>query len=156
MSADADLDVEEVEGDPIGLVRQLELDELQELVTDLVQENEKLRERIDELESAVEKTNKRIEFITEDLVEVEKQAQSTVPRTRLEQMLVLSPEERRRQLTAHDLRRSWAQLCLEAEVEPGMLMEWGGWDNWETFRENYLGAYSPRAEREQSEKVPWL
>lgn len=60
------------------------------------------------------------------------------------------------ELTAHDLRRSWAHICLEVEVEPGMLMEWGGWENWSTFRENYLGPYSTRMEREQADKVPWL
>jgi len=35
-------------------------------------------------------------------------------------------------------------------------MEWGGWDNWQTFREHYLGAYSVEAEHRQLEKVDWL
>jgi len=35
-------------------------------------------------------------------------------------------------------------------------MEWGGWQNWETFREHYLGAFSPEMEQKQIEKVAWL
>lgn len=56
----------------------------------------------------------------------------------------------------HDLRRTWGTLLVESGVEPGMIMVWGGWDDWETFREHYLGAYSPEMERRQAAKVPWL
>ncbi len=35
-------------------------------------------------------------------------------------------------------------------------MEFGGWDDWETFRESYLGAYSLNAEKQGIEKVDWL
>lgn len=59
-------------------------------------------------------------------------------------------------LGPHDLRRTWGTLLVEAGVEPGMIMEWGGWKDWETFREHYLGAYSPEMERRQASVVPWL
>lgn len=59
-------------------------------------------------------------------------------------------------LTPHDLRRTWGTLLVEAGVEPGMIMEWGGWKDWETFRKHYLGAYSPEMERRQAAMVPWL
>lgn len=60
-------------------------------------------------------------------------------------------------LAPHDLRRTWGTLLVStAEVEPGMVMEWGGWSDWDTFREHYLGAYSPEAEKEQIDKVSWL
>jgi len=59
-------------------------------------------------------------------------------------------------LGPHDLRRSWGTLLVQNDVEPGLVMTWGGWDNWETFREHYLGAYSVDAERRQLEKVDWL
>lgn len=59
-------------------------------------------------------------------------------------------------LTPHDLRRTWGTLLVEAGVEPGMIMEWGGWEDWETFREHYLGAYSAEMQRQQLEKVDWL
>lgn len=61
-----------------------------------------------------------------------------------------------RYLGPHDLRRTWGTLLVEAGVEPGMIMTWGGWDDWETFREHYLGAYSPEMERKQAALVPWL
>jgi len=56
----------------------------------------------------------------------------------------------------HDLRRTWGTLLVEAGVEPGMIMTWGGWEDWETFRDHYLGAYSPEMERRQAAQVPWL
>jgi len=59
-------------------------------------------------------------------------------------------------LGPHDLRRTWGTLLVEEDVEPGMIMEWGGWSDWDTFREHYLGAYSPDMERRQAEKVDWL
>ncbi|WP_343218003.1 tyrosine-type recombinase/integrase [Haloplanus salinarum] len=56
----------------------------------------------------------------------------------------------------HDLRRTWGTLLVEREVEPGLVMEWGGWEDWETFREHYLGAYSLDAQGRGREKVGWL
>ena len=56
----------------------------------------------------------------------------------------------------HDLRRTWGTQLVEQEVEPGLIMEWGGWEDWKTFRKHYLGAYSPEMERKQIEKVRWL
>jgi hypothetical protein len=44
-------------------------------------------------------------------------------------------------------------LLVEREVEPGLVMEWGGWEDWETFREHYLGAYSLDAQQRGMEKV---
>ena len=59
-------------------------------------------------------------------------------------------------LGPHDLRRTWGTQLVEQEVEPGLIMQWGGWSDWSTFREHYLGAYSPEMERKQIEKVGWL
>jgi len=59
-------------------------------------------------------------------------------------------------LGPHDLRRTWGTQLVEQDVEPGLIMSWGGWSDWSTFREHYLGAYSPEREREQIEKVEWL
>jgi integrase len=59
-------------------------------------------------------------------------------------------------LGPHDLRRTWGTLLVEREVEPGLVMEWGGWEDWDTFREHYLGAYSLDAQQRGMEKVDWL
>jgi integrase len=59
-------------------------------------------------------------------------------------------------LTPHDLRRTWGTLLCEREVEPGLVMTYGGWEDWDTFREHYLGQYSVKAQNRAREKVPWL
>jgi len=59
-------------------------------------------------------------------------------------------------LGPHDLRRTWGTLLVESGVEAGMIMDWGGWTSWDTFRDHYLGAYSPEMERRQAAAVPWL
>ena len=59
-------------------------------------------------------------------------------------------------VSMHDLRRSWGQQLIESDVEPGMVMLWGGWDNWETFREHYLGQYSVQKQQEERNKVGFL
>jgi len=70
---------------------------------------------------------------------------------------LIADDEGWRFLGPHDLRRTWGTLLTtEYEVEPGLVMEWGGWDNWDTFREHYLGAYSLDAQKRQMEKVDWL
>lgn len=61
-----------------------------------------------------------------------------------------------RHLSPHDLRRTWGTLLLSDEVLPHVVMDWGGWEHWETFREHYLGAASPEVERREAAKVGWL
>jgi len=35
-------------------------------------------------------------------------------------------------------------------------MEWGGWEDWQTFRNHYLAEFSPEALRRERGKVNWL
>lgn len=56
----------------------------------------------------------------------------------------------------HDLRRSWGVRLLEAGVLPSVVMDWGGWEDWQTFREHYLAEFSPEALRRERGKVGWL
>jgi len=56
----------------------------------------------------------------------------------------------------HDLRRSWGVRLLEAGVLPSVVMEWGGWEDWQTFRNHYLAEFSPEALRRERGKVGWL
>jgi len=59
-------------------------------------------------------------------------------------------------VTPHDLRRSWATL-LSADIDdPLLIMDWGGWEDMDTFLEHYRGSYSPAVQREELEKVGWL
>ena len=59
-------------------------------------------------------------------------------------------------LGPHDLRRSWGVQLLEHGVLPSVVMEFGGWADWETFRDHYLAEFSPEALRRERGKVPWL
>lgn len=59
-------------------------------------------------------------------------------------------------LGPHDLRRSWGVRLLEAGVLPSVVMEWGGWEDWSTFRAHYLAEFSPEALRRERGKVGWL
>jgi integrase len=46
-------------------------------------------------------------------------------------------------VTPHDLRRTWATL-LSADIDdPLLIMDFGGWEDIETFLEHYRGSYSP-------------
>jgi integrase len=56
----------------------------------------------------------------------------------------------------HDLRRSWGVRLLESGVLPSVVMEWGGWEDWQTFRDHYLAEFSPEALRRERGKVSWL
>jgi len=56
----------------------------------------------------------------------------------------------------HDLRRSWGVRLLEAGVLPSVVMDWGGWTDWQTFRNHYLAEFSPEALRRERGKVDWL
>lgn len=47
-------------------------------------------------------------------------------------------------------------FLVEASVESGMIMEWGGWEDWETFREHYLGVSSGEVQCRWVEKADRL
>lgn len=56
----------------------------------------------------------------------------------------------------HDLRRTWGTDLLEQGVLPSVVMEWGGWRDWDTFRKHYLGEFSPGAIQRERQKVDFL
>ena len=45
-------------------------------------------------------------------------------------------------VTPHDLRRSWATVLLDTGTAPTVVMELGGWENYRTFKDHYLGHHS--------------
>ncbi|MFD1572013.1 tyrosine-type recombinase/integrase [Halorubrum laminariae] len=38
-----------------------------------------------------------------------------------------------RYLSTHDLRRTWATPLSDVEVDPLLVLDWGGWEDLETF-----------------------
>jgi integrase len=59
-------------------------------------------------------------------------------------------------LDVHDLRRTWGTHLLERGVLPTVVMDWGGWRDWETVRTHYFGEFSPRALKRERAKVDFL
>lgn len=60
-------------------------------------------------------------------------------------------------LDVHDLRRTWGgQLLWNHGLLPSSVMAMGGWDDWKTFRDHYLGEMSPEAMRRERDKVDWM
>lgn len=65
-------------------------------------------------------------------------------------------DERWLHLSTHDLRRTCGHLTLEAGVQPSVLMQWGGWEDYQTFKNHYLGKHSEATQAREAEKVAWL
>lgn len=59
-------------------------------------------------------------------------------------------------LSFHDLRRTWATSLASSDLDPLVVLEWGGWSDLETFLNHYQGAYSPEAQRRERRKIGWL
>jgi integrase len=60
-------------------------------------------------------------------------------------------------LDVHDLRRTWGgDLLWNQGVLPSVVMAWGGWESWPTFREHYLGEMSPEAAVRERGKIAWM
>ena len=60
-------------------------------------------------------------------------------------------------LDIHDLRRTWGgHLLWDCGVLPAVVMSWGGWEDWETFRNHYLGEMSPVAAERECEKISFV
>lgn len=76
--------------------------------------------------------------------------------TAREELVEETGERGWRFLSMHDLRRTWATQLRNSDVDAEYAIEWGGWEDLETFLEHYKGKYSPEAQRRQREKVDWL
>jgi integrase len=60
------------------------------------------------------------------------------------------------QIGLHDGRRTWANSLLDDDVSPLQVMQWGGWDDWRTFRDHYLQDFSEQKQSEEISKVEWI
>lgn len=57
-------------------------------------------------------------------------------------------------LKPHDLRRTWGgHLLWNCGVLPFVVMSWGGWRDWSTFRDHYMGEMSPEAAERERRKL---
>lgn len=56
-------------------------------------------------------------------------------------------------LGAHNLRRTWATALANADGDPLLVIDWGGWFDLETFLEHYKCAFSPDAQQRERAKV---
>lgn len=59
-------------------------------------------------------------------------------------------------LKVHDLRRSWGgHLLWDCGVSPMAVMQFGGWEDWSTFKKHYMGEMSPAAMDRERSKLVW-
>lgn len=73
-----------------------------------------------------------------------------------EQLAEVTDDEGWHYLSTHDLRRTWATALANDEVDPLLVLDWGGWEDLETFLDHYKGSYSPAAQQRARDKVEWL
>jgi len=60
-------------------------------------------------------------------------------------------------LKVHDLRRSWGgHLLWNCGVLPTVVMEFGGWEDWDTFSEHYMGEITPEAQQRERSKIDYV
>jgi len=111
----------------------------------------------DELQSVVERSLADIKGGDEPIVDVDP---TTVYRwvDRAGQRLAADTnDEGWLELGVHDLRRTWgAHLLWNHGLLPSSVMAFGGWEDWGTFREHYLGEMSPKAMDRERAKVDWM
>lgn len=57
----------------------------------------------------------------------------------------------------HDLRRSWGgHLLWNCGVSPMSVMQFGGWSDWTTFEEHYMGEMTPEARDRERSKIDYV
>lgn len=56
-------------------------------------------------------------------------------------------------VSAHDLRRTWGTQAIEAGVIPTLVMQAGGWEDFKTFQEHYMGVHGDSVLAQEASKV---
>lgn len=69
---------------------------------------------------------------------------------------LLEDDPRWRFVTTHDLRRTWAGMLANADVDETVALRWGGWNDLETFLNHYRGEATAAAQARERRKVDWL
>lgn len=73
-----------------------------------------------------------------------------------EELATGTGEDRWQYLSTHDLRRTWAGMLANADVDETVALRWGGWNDLETFLDHYRGEATAAAQLREREKVEWL
>ncbi|MFL2521215.1 MAG: argininosuccinate lyase [Halobacteriales archaeon] len=60
------------------------------------------------------------------------------------------------ELSPHDLRRSYASILLESNIDPTVIMEWLGWSSWETFQRFNMNVANLDFQKHEREKLNFL
>lgn len=111
-------------------------------------------------------TTERVLAHAETIQDIQGPEAELVPRTKrwvqrhlddvADQLAEETGDDMWQEVSPHDLRRTWATL-MSADIEdPLLIMDWGGWEDMETFLDHYRGSYSPRVQRQELSKVDWL
>jgi len=61
-----------------------------------------------------------------------------------------------RDVSPHDLRRTWATQLRAAGCDPLVVLNWGGWEDLETFLDHYQGTHTPEMQKRERQKADWL
>ena len=69
---------------------------------------------------------------------------------------LLEEDTRWQYVTSHDLRRTWAGMLANADVDETVALRWGGWNDLETFLDHYRGEATAKAQARERSKVNWL
>jgi len=111
----------------------------------------------DELESVVKNSLRHQLDADEPVVDVDGSTVYRWVRRAAERRFAETGDEGWQYLDVHDLRRTWGgQLLWNYGLLPSSVMALGGWDDWKTFRDHYLGEMSPEAMRRERDKVDWM
>lgn len=89
----------------------------------------------------------------DELVTVERQSLQRWIRRDRETLAEETGDDGWENLTAHDYRRTWGTQAIEANMAPTVVMQCGGWDDFETFQEHYMDVHSDSVIGREASKV---
>ena len=87
------------------------------------------------------------------LVDVARQSVQRWIRGLRDDLVAETGDEGWNHVTAHDLRRTWGTNAVEANMAPTVVMQCGGWQDFETFQEHYMGQHSDRVIGQEAAKI---
>lgn len=89
----------------------------------------------------------------EHLIDVRRQTVQRWIRNVRDDLQEQTDDEGWKHLTAHDLRRTWGTRAIENDVLPTVVMQAGGWEDFKTFQEHYMGVHGDSVVAREASKV---